>query len=546
MQRLTRVIVFLVLILGSCGERKVNHSGKTVFRYNESKGIRTLDPAYARNQTIIWPVNQLFNGLVQLDNALKVQPAIAKSWEVSKDGLTYTFHLRDDVCFHDSKVFGKDSTRKVVASDFVYSFERLLDPGVASPGIWIFDVVNKQNGFTAINDSTFQVKLNRVFPAFLGLLTMQYCSVVPKEAIAYHGENFRRNPIGTGPFIFKYWKEGEKLILLKNPNYFEKNKAGEQLPHLDGVSISFISDKQSEFMEFMKGEIDFLSGVHAAYKDELLTRDGKLNPKYEGILKMQTSPYLNTEYLGILMDSARLENNRINPLNIKEVRQAINHGFNRKKMMTYLRNNLGYPATEGFIPRGMPSYDESIIEGYTHDPDKARLLLEEAGFPKGNGMAEITLSTTSDYLDIVEYLQHELFNIGIKINIELSPGGTYRDLMENGKLVFFRGSWIADYPDGENYLALFYSKNFSPAGPNYTHFSNRVYDKLYEKSLSITNDSIRYKLYREMDQIIIDEAPIVPLYYDKVVRFSRVNLEGLEPNPLNLLKLKTVKKQVLK
>jgi len=534
-------ILFSLLFVFFCScSNKSGEKNNNVFRYNESKGISTLDPAFAKSQVLIWPTNQLFNGLVQMDVNLKICPCIAKSWNIKDEGKTYEFILRNDVFFHQHKIFKTKDDRKVTAYDFEYSLTRLIDPKTASPGAWIFNNV-QENGIKAINDTILQIKLKNPFPAFLGLLTMQYCSVIPQKAIEQFGPDFRNNPIGTGPFQFKLWKEGEKLVLVKNPEYFEKDKKGNPLPYLDAVAITFINDKQSEFLQFLKGNIDFISGLNSANKDELITRNGNLAPKYIGKINMLNQAYLNTEYLGFLLDTSKIENKNSPVLN-KKIRQAINYGFDRKKMMKYLRNNIGYPANYGFIPKGLPSFTESF-SAYSYNPDKTRNLLNEAGFPDGKGLNPIIITTTSDYLDLCEYIQQQLSVFGIKIEIEINTGATFRDMVANSKLEFFRGSWIADYPDAENYLALFYSKNFSPNGPNYTHYKNCKYDELYEHAMQEINDSLRYQLYNKMNQLIIDDAAIVPLYYDEVVRFVNTNVIGFESNPMNLLNLKKVKKQ---
>ena len=538
--RLKNILYILLLLLINSCQNKTDELKKNVFRYNESKGIATLDPAFAKSQVLIWPTNQIYNGLLQMDNELNIKPCIAKKWEILNSGKTYQFTLRDDVYFHDHNIFENKQERKVTAKDFEYSLNRIIDPKTASPGAWIFNNVTN-NGIQALNDSTLQIQLKNSFPAFLGLLTMQYCSVVPKEIIDFYGEDFRNNPIGTGPFQFKIWKEGEKLVLVKNPAYFEKDSLENPLPYLDAVSITFINDKQSEFLEFLKGNIDFISGLNPANKDELVTKNGNLNPKYKDQIVMINQPYLNTEYLGFLLDTSQLKD-KSSPVLNRKIRQAINYGFDREKMMKYLRNNIGSPALYGFIPKGLPSYSEKIA-GFNYDPDKTRNLLTEAGFPNGDGLPPITLTTTSDYLDLCEYIQQQLAQFGIEIIIDVNTGATFRDMVANSKLEFFRGSWIADYPDAENYLTLFYSKNFSPVGPNYTHYFNQEYDKLYEQAMLEISDSIRHTLYNKMNQIITNDAVIVPLYYDEVIRFVKNDISGFESNPMNLLNLKYVKKQ---
>jgi peptide/nickel transport system substrate-binding protein len=369
---------------------------------------------------------------------------------------------------------------------------------------------------------------------------MHYCSVVPREVIEAEGDDFRKRPVGTGPFYFKYWKEGVKLVLLRNPNYFEKDEKGQSYPYLDAVNIGFIIDKQSAFLEFVKGKLDFISGLDASYKDEVLSRSGKLSSKYSGKFYMLTQPYLNVEYLGIFVDS-KAESTSSGILRIKKVRQAINYGFDRSKMLRYMRNNIGTPGIYGMIPPGLPSFINDTI--YDYRPELASRLLEEAGYPEGKGLPEIRLTTTSSYLDLCIYIQHELQQIGIILKVETSPPASLREMVAQGKIPFFRASWIADYPDAENYLSLFYSANFSPDGPNYTHFSALEFDELYRKSVRQTNDSLRNTIYQTMNKIVMEESPVVILYYDQVVRFIQNNISGLGSNPLNLLSLKKVRKQ---
>lgn len=530
----------LIALFYSCSSTDQKQQSKQIFRYNESKGISTLDPAFARNQILIWPVTQLFNGLLEMDDSLHLKPSIAKKWEVSDDGLVYTFYLRQDVYFHDSEVFPSGRGRKVNANDVVYSFNRILNPKVASPGAWIFNDVDSLNGFHAVNDSTVEIKLKRKFSAFPNLLSMPYSFIVPKEAIDFYGDDFRSHPVGTGPFMFKVWREGEKLVFVRNPKYFEKDSAGRQLPYLDAIAITFITDKQSEFLEFAKGNIDFLSGVQTSYRNELLTRSGKLNPKYTARFNMEVMPYLNTEYLGCNIDPVKAKES---PLLNKNIRLAINYGFDRAKMLKYLRNNLGTPAYWGFIPKGMPGFTENG-PAYSYNPDLARKYLADAGYPNGVALPEITLTSASDYLDLCEFIQHELSQIGIRLNIEVSNGAAFRELIANSKAQMFRASWLADYADAGNYLSLFYSQNFTPKGPNYTHYKNTRFDKLYENSMAQTNEQERITIYQEMNRMIVEEAPIIPLYYDMVVRFFPKNIKGFKGNPINLLKLKTVYKTI--
>lgn len=517
-----------VLFLVSCGKKESIFTDNDVFRYNESANIQTLDPAFARNMAIIWPCTQLFNGLVQLDDSLHVAPDIAKSWNISTDGLQYEFTLRNDVYFHKHKNFGKDSTRLVTAYDFEYSFNRVLSEDLASPGTWVFQNVNS---YKAVNDSVFKIDLKNPFPAFLSLLSMKYASVVPKEITEDKSIDFRSNPIGTGPFQFKIWEENVKLVLRKNSNYHEKDSSGKRLPYLESIAITFLPDKQSGFMQFIQGKIDMISGLDPSYKDELLQPNGKLQEKYQDKIKMLTGPYLNTEYLGFNMNDPLMSDIRI--------RQALNHGFDRTKLVAYLRNGMGDGKVNGMIPNGLPGFQSAKDPIY--NPTKAKELINQV--KKNRKLpVEITLSTNNTYLDIAEYLQREWERLGIKVKIDVMPPSTLRQAIATNKLSFFRGSWIADYPDAENYLSLFYSKNFTPNGPNYTHFKNTTYDNLYQHALNTVDDEKRTNLYQQMDAITAQQVPVIILFYDKVARFTQKNVHNLQPNAMNGLNLKYVKK----
>ncbi len=533
--------VLLVVTLGSC-YNSTRSKNESIFRYNEAAGIISLDPAFSRDQAHIWVCNQLYNSLVKLDDNLNIIPSVASSWDISDDGKEYTFHLRSDVYFHTDKCFN-DGTRKVVAEDFVYSFKRVIDPITASPGSWIFSSIEEsdtEHSIYAVNDSTLKIKIREPFPPFLGILSMKYCSVIPHEAVDYYKNDFRKHPIGTGPFHLQNWVENIKLVLRKNTNYFEFNN-GVRLPHMDGVSVSFLIDKMTAFMEFVKGNFDLISGIDPSYKDELLTRSGELKKKFTKKFNMIEGPYLNTEYLAFFVDTLDQDFEK-NPLLQKNVRKAINYGFDREKMIHYLRNGIGTPGTAGIIPAGMPAYDYNASYGYNYNPQKSKELLEASGYNQTNPLPTIALTTTPDYLDLCKFVQSQLKDVGISISINVSPSATVRELKAHGKLEFFRASWIADYPDEENYLSMFYTDNFAPNGPNYTHFSNSNIDDLYRNSFNAIDTKSRTANYRMIDSLIMEEAPVAVLYYDQATLFTQKNITGLTINPINILNLEKVEK----
>lgn len=532
------IIPAIIYLLFSACASDNNHN-KQVFSFNLTEGVSTLDPAFAKSQATIWTSHQLYNTLVETDSNLNIVPSLATKWEVSTDRLIYTFHLRNDVSFHDDPVFKDGKGRRLIAADVAYSLARIINKATASSGAWIFNNrVDSIHPFTAINDSTFQLKLLRPFHPILGILTMPYCSIIPKEVVDKYGKDFRSHPCGTGPFQFDLWEEGQALVLHKNPHYFEKDEQGNRLPYLDAVKISFFDSKASEFLAFQQRQLSFISDIDASFKDEVLTKAGKLRKDWQQKIVLNKHPYLNTEYLGILVDEKN-DLVKTSPLRIRAVRQAINSSINREKLMMYLRNSIGIPAEGGFVPAGLPSQNAEMVKGYPYNPARARQLLKEAGFENGKNMPVITLLTIPIYADIGSFVAKQLEETGIKVQVEVIQKSLLLEQTAKSKALFFRGSWIADYPDAENYMAMFYSKN--PAPPNYTRYKNPLFDAMYEKSLLENNDTIRYRLYREMDQLVINDAPVVPLFYDMAIHLVQKNVQGLTPNALNLLELRRVK-----
>ncbi len=532
--------LILLITLFSCKDSSTSTDTRKAFRYNQHNPITSLDPAFARTQNNIWAVDCLFNGLVQLDDSLNVNPCIAKHWNISSDGLTYRFFLRDDVFFHDDPTFQNNGKgRKLVASDVVYSFQRLIDEAWPKPGSWIFKGrVSADSAFVAENDSVFVLRLSRPFQPMLQILTMQYASIVPQEVCGFWGRDFRRHPVGSGPFKFKVWAENQALVLIKNENYFEKDSTGTRLPYLDAVKTTFIGDRKTAFLEFKKGNLDYFFGLESSYINELLTPEGILQPSLADQFYFLKNPYLNTEYLGVRIDSASRTKPNLNPLQIKKVRQGLNYGFDREQLLRTLRNNVGRPANSGFSPRGLPSFDDIGVPGYRYDPAQAARLLVEAGFPNGQNLPKITLLCNNDYLDLCTFITRQWEDLGIKVSIEMTETALLRERMRNGQAPFFRASWIADYPDAESFLTCFYSKNTAP--PNYTHFQNATFDRLYESALRETDLERRYAFYSNMEMILVEESPVIFLFYDETAQFANRRVSGLSRNAINLLSLKKV------
>ena len=541
-------------LLAACaGDNLSAADERRVFRYNQPEALTSLDPAFARNQANGWAVAQLYNGLLTLDSTLQPAPALARRYQISPDGLTYTFALRRGVRFHDDAAFAGGRGRAVVARDFVYSFRRLFDAKTASPGGWIFrgkvleaskDEIS-DTCFVAANDSTLRIHLKAPFIPFLSLLTMPYAYVVPHEAVEKYGKDFRAHPVGTGPFRFKVWDEGNVLLYHRNPNYWRTDPRGRRLPYLDAVAISFIADRKTEFLTFLQGKLDFLSGIREGSRDLILNPDGSVRADFAGRFNFQKAPYLNTEYLGFQLDSTHLTGEQAQQgraLRDRRVRQALSYALNRPELLAYVLNHVGRPGESGFVPAALPSFSAAQVPGYDYQPQRARALLAAAGYNPRRPL-RLRLSTVAERKAVAEYLQRNWADVGVQVQIDINQSAAQQELVDNGRAAFFTKSWLGDYPDAENYLALFYSPNFSPAGPDKTHYKSAEYDRLYQRAIREQDAARRTALYQAMDRLVVRDQPVIALYYDELIRLTQRNVRGLTPNPMNQLELERVRKE---
>jgi peptide/nickel transport system substrate-binding protein len=544
------IVLFACLLLYSCSRKE---ESQNIFRYNEAQGIENLDPVMCSNYPAIWPVMQSLEGLLQFDKDMNLQSMLAESYTISNDGLVYTFNITKNVFFHDDECFPDKKGRLLNSYDFKYCFERVCDPRTKTRGAWLFrdrvkgavEYINsKQSGVIDVNEITgiqcpdsftLVINLTKPFAPFLSILTMCYAYVYPHEAVEYYKENFGYHTVGTGPFKFVKWEFDKELVFEKNQNYWKKNKAGNPLVYLDGFKVTFTRSPETEFLDFKEGRIDYYS-PSPEILSQITDENGKLLSQYD--FEMVKQPWLNTVYLAVQLDK-NMPGGKNNILaENKKLRQAISYAIDREKIVKYVLKFKGIPAENGPIPIGMPGYSKDVI-GYNYDKDKAAKLLEEAGYPNGKGLSlKLTISNEETQKLIGEAVQAQLKDVGIDIQLDFIQGSTLRSSQVGGELAFWRANWGADYFDPENFMALFYSINKTPNGPNYTHYSNPKTDSLYDIGMRETDFAKRKIAYNEMERIIMEDAPWILLIYNEIIYLKSRRIQNMYIDGLNNLILR--------
>lgn len=475
----------------------------------------TLDPAISQDVSSWEYLLHIFSGLVTLNDQLQVEPDLATRWDLSPDGKTYTFTLRQDAKFHDG--------RAVTASDFKYSFERTCDPKLQSPvaGTYLDDIVGVADklsgrasdiaGVIVKDDYTLEITIDSPKEYFIAKLTYPTAFVVDKANVE-SGKDWTRHPNGTGPFKLREWKTDQAIVLERNDAYYG------QKPTLQRVS--FYLGGGSPMALYEKNELD-VAAVGLADIDRVTDQS---SPLYR---ELSVTPMLGITYIGL--------NTKAKPFDDVKVRQALVQALDRDKIASVLFKGTKVKAT-GILPPGMPGYNKDL-RGLDYDVEGAQQLLDESSYKGVAGLPPITFSVAlgvgglaNSFADI--YRQ----TVGIDLAVEQVDQGFYEDL-ERGNFQLFFLSWVADYPDPQDFLDILFHSS-SPG--NHTGYSNQTVDKLLEQARVERDDEARIKLYREAERIIVDEAPIIPLYHDVRYTLVKPHVKGLVLTPMGILSLRGV------
>lgn len=551
----------LVLLIASCGGDKKQKVSKVkdakggvtmggVFRLNEVEEFKNLYPHNLTEVTSHRIGNQVYEGLVKFDQeTLEVIPGLAESWEISDDATTFTFKIREGVLFHDDPCFEGGKGREVTAYDFEYVFTKLCESSAQNQMFWLFKdrvkgateyhkstisgnpLEQGVEGIRVIDDYTLQLELDYPFGGFLKVLAHSGCWVFPKEAVEQYDVDMRTRAVGTGPFKVKAVKEGDVVILEKNRGYWRKDEHGNQLPYLDVIKISFIKEKKAELLEFNKGNLDMIFQLPVEEIESVL---GSLDDAKAGSnvpFYLQSTPALNIQFYAFLNTHEVFKN--------KDVRKAFNYAIDRESIVNYSLQGLGIPATYGYVPPSFADYPHEEIEGYTYNTDLARKHLEEAGYKNGEGFPKITLQlnsggkTNENVAEAIQSMLEDVLNIQVELSI--MPFSQHIERFQTGESEFWRVAWIADYPDPENFLSFFLSTHI-PDDPNASAFMNSMrysseeFDAKMNKAYREIDDKERNRLFMEADQILMEDAAVMPIYYDENVRLVNKKVKNFPVN----------------
>jgi len=571
MNRKKLLVIVGALVLaataGFTGCTKKNNLDKTNTFYTSSTAkIKGLDPAFADDLSSGIETTRIYEGLMQyeyLKHPYQLKPALAESMPtISKDGKTYTFKLKKGVVFQDDKSFkataGKG--REVVAEDFVFSFKRLADPKLNSPMWWLFDgkieglnewreasqkagkpdYSAKISGLKAIDASTLEIKLKSRSYQFVYALAMPATSVVAHEAVEEYGPEFLNHPVGTGAFKLAEYNPSSQIVYVRNPTFRQDfyptegeandkaegmlEDAGKPVPFVDKIVMTVHTESQPQWLNFMQGKLD-AAPIPKDNFTQAISASKELTPelKSKGI-KLVKEPSLDITHTSFNMTDPVVGKNKF-------LRQAISMAINYPEQIELFYNGRALSA-QGPIPPGLAGYDEKLKNPYKEfSVEKAKELLKKAGYPDGKGLAPLEYLSLADSTarQMTEYFQKSLAAIGIQLKVQTFSWPEFQQSLKNKKGQIWSFAWGADYPDAENFLQLFYSKNFSP-GPNDSNYSNPEFDRLYEKSLTLNDSPERTALYQKMSAIVIEDTPWVFGVHRVIFGLSHPWLKNYKPH----------------
>jgi oligopeptide transport system substrate-binding protein len=558
------ILVPLLLLFISCSDssdrKQFEHAGGCLKMSidNEPKTFTAREVTDVYSATVL---SQIVECLVSFNpDDLSIRAQLAKSWKVSADGLSYTFTLRDDVLFHEHEVFSSKDERKMKASDVVFTFEKACSPNEkGTPSVAYLSILGEQlKGAEAFykrkattisgiktNGNDITLTLKSPDANFISKLASINVGIVSQKVVEANKE---ADLIGTGPFVYNEYTKGEpaSIILLKNQDYYLTDKKGNALPYLDSVIFMADNRKLEQLELFEKGETHIINTLPTSRITQMLEGRIKDFNSKPPLMLLNNNALMATNYYFFNMTDPRFKDVR--------VRQAFNYAINRNKITQYVLRGQAYEdGIFGIVPplsSSFKGYDFKAIRavGYNYDPEKAKQLLAEAGYPGGKGFGSVNLRVNIGDIHsaVAEEISEEIFQtLGINVNID---GSTFEQKDEDARYArgdLFRTAWFADYVSPETFLSNFYGKTVpdskdEPSGINQARYKNPVFDELYEKARAADSQKERYRLYNEAEKVLMQDPPIIVLWYSGDIQLVYSRVRNLKNNPMGLLDLKEV------
>ncbi|MEX2484957.1 MAG: peptide ABC transporter substrate-binding protein [Brumimicrobium sp.] len=515
------------------------------FRFMSSEKVSNLFPLKITDVYANRIASQIFEGLLKIDpSSTEVIPSIAKDYKISEESKVFTFELRDDVYFHDDECFEDGKGRNVTASDFKYSLEFacskdplnnlswLLKSKVKGANEYANGEADEVEGIKVVDDYTLKIELVSPFSGFQKVLTHTGLGVFPEEAIEKYGEEIGSHPVGTGAFKLKTL-EKDKIVLTRNDNYWGKDDFGNQLPFLDEIVMTYSKDKTDELLSFRAEKIDLVLDIPVEEVENVLGTLSEAQAGENVKHKVDSKSSMSISYYGFAHESELFSD--------KKIRTAFNLAIDRDAIIETWLEGEGWAAKNGFVPK-MKDYPSSSVNGFNFDTEKAQSLMSKAGYPDGKGFPKVDLYVNGLEESGVHKLAKAVAfslkqNLGVIINVKLCTIEERETALREGKAIFWRSGWVADYPDPENFLNLFYGGNVDTDDINVNPFkyNNPDFDALFEKAMAETDEEKRMKLLAECDQMIIDDAVVMPLLTDDFVTMVNLKVRKFQTNEMEQL-----------
>lgn len=515
------------------------------FRFMSSEEVKSLFPLETTNVYTSRVMMQLFEGLLKIDpETTELIPAIATNVDVNDNSTLFTFTLREDVYFHDNPCFEDGKGRNVTANDFKYALEfacsntllnrssYLLKDIVKGAEDYFDGKVEEVEGIRVKDEYTLEIELNSPFSGFKKVLTHVGLSVFPKEAYKKYGQNIGRHPVGTGAFTLETFAD-DKIVLARNNNYWGKDEFGNPLPFLDHVVMTYSKNKTDELLSFRAEKIDLVLDIPVEEVENVLGTLPEAQAGENVKHKVDSKVTMSLTYYGFANKSELFSD--------KNVRKAFNLAIDRKYIIDSWLEGEGWPVAHGFVPK-MKGYPIDKVKGYTFDVDQAKALMAKAGYPEGKGFPTVKLFVNtqegSGQHKLAEAVSASLkVNLGVDIDVKLVSIAERDQKVKEGEAIFWRTGWVADYPDPENFLSLFYGGNIDEHNPTMNPFKydNPTFDALFKKALTETNEEKRMDLLAQCDQLIIDDAVVMPLINDDFLTMVNLKVRKFVTNDVEQL-----------